>query len=193
MILVHGRGATAQSILELGQALDHPDFAYMAPQAADNTWYPYSFLSPLQRNEPGLSSGLEVIGGLVERAIDAGIEPDRIVIGGFSQGAWLAAEFVARNARRYGGLLVFSGGLIGPVGTERRYSGSLEGAPVFIGCSDREATADPAEIAAVRCVNRDQLDEWIARDRDSFTPWFLLEWEELRSRHWEAVERCVSE
>ena len=139
MILVHGRGATAQSILELGQALDHPDFAYMAPQAADNTWYPYSFLSPLQRNEPGLSSGLEVIGGLVERAIDAGIEPDRIVIGGFSQGACLAAEFVARNARRYGGLLVFSGGLIGPVGTERRYSGSLEGAPVFIGCSDRDS------------------------------------------------------
>ncbi|MCB9008882.1 MAG: dienelactone hydrolase family protein [Ardenticatenaceae bacterium] len=136
MILVHGRGATAQSILELAAVLPHPEMAYLAPQAAGNTWYPYSFLAPMPQNQPGLDSGLQAVAEAVAKVEAAGIPAEKIIIGGFSQGACLASEFVARNARRYGGLLVFSGGLIGPPGTPRNYDGSLAGTPVFIGCSD---------------------------------------------------------
>ena len=136
LILLHGRGASAASILELADHLPHPDFAYLAPQASGHTWYPYSFLAPIAQNEPGLSSGLQVIADVVAQVEAAGVPAERIVLGGFSQGACLAAEFVARNARRYGGLLVFSGGVIGPPGTPRNYTGSLDGLPIFIGCSD---------------------------------------------------------
>ncbi len=133
LILVHGRGATAQSILALGNELAHPDLAYLAPQAAGNTWYPHSFLMPLAQNEPYLSSALQRIGEVVAQIEAAGIQTERIILGGFSQGACLASEFVARNARRYGGLLVFSGGLIGPPGTPRDYAGSLADTPIFLG------------------------------------------------------------
>jgi predicted esterase len=136
MILVHGRGATAESILDLASVLPHPEMAYLAPQAADNTWYPYSFLAPMTQNQPGLDSALQAVADAVAQVKAAGIPAGKIIIGGFSQGACLASEFVARNARRYGGLLVFSGGLIGPPGTPRSYDGSLDGTPVFIGCSD---------------------------------------------------------
>jgi len=139
MILVHGRGATAESILELASMIYDPRIAYLAPQAAGNTWYPYSFLAPLQRNEPGLSSGLEVIDNAVRLATENGIGARRTIIGGFSQGACLATEYVARNARRFGGLLTFSGGLIGPLGMQHVYDGTLAGTPVFLGCSDRDA------------------------------------------------------
>lgn len=139
MVLLHGRGGTAEGILEIARVLDRPDFAALAPEATDNSWYPYSFLAPRRRNEPGLSSALQVIEELVASVTDRGIPADRIVIGGFSQGACLAAEFVARNPRRYGGLLVFSGGLIGPLGAVLEQPGSLEGTPVFLGCSDRDA------------------------------------------------------
>jgi predicted esterase len=136
LILVHGRGATAQSILELGGVLTHPDFAYLAPQASGNAWYPYSFLAPIPQNEPGITSGLQAVADAVAVVEAAGIPAEQIVLGGFSQGACLASEFVARHARRYGGLLVFSGGLIGPPGTPRDFEGTLDGTPVFIGCSD---------------------------------------------------------
>lgn len=136
LILVHGRGASAESILELADYLAHPDLAYLAPQAADATWYPYSFLAPMANNEPYLTSALARLGEVVAMVEEAGLPPERIFLGGFSQGACLASEFVARNARRYGGLLVFSGGLIGPEGTPRAYEGSFDGMPVFIGCSD---------------------------------------------------------
>ncbi len=136
LILVHGRGDSAQGILQLANVLDVPGYAYLAPNAAGNTWYPNSFLASIESNEPGISSGLGVIRDLVARAEEAGIPSERVVLGGFSQGACLASEFVARNARRYGGLLVFSGGLIGPPETPRDYVGSLANTPVFIGCSD---------------------------------------------------------
>jgi predicted esterase len=136
MILLHGRGATAVSILELADELYHPEFAYLAPQAAGNAWYPYSFLAPLAQNEPGLSSGLQVVADLIGQIEESGIMAEKIVLAGFSQGACLASEFVARQARRYGGLLAFSGGVIGPPGTPRKYAGSLVGTPVFLGCSD---------------------------------------------------------
>lgn len=136
MILIHGRGASAHNILELAQELPQPEFVYLAPQAAGNSWYPFSFLAPLTQNEPGLSSGLQVIADLVAQVEEAGIAPAKIVLAGFSQGACLVSEFVARNARPYGGLLVFSGGVIGPPDTPRNYKGNLASMPVFIGCSD---------------------------------------------------------
>lgn len=138
MILVHGRGASAENILELADLLPHPQMAYLAPQAADYTWYPYSFLAPLAQNQPNLDSALQVLADLVAEIEAAGIPAARIVLGGFSQGACLASEFAARHARRYGGLLIFSGGVIGPPGTPCDYDGSLDGTPVFIGCSDRD-------------------------------------------------------
>lgn len=136
MILVHGRGASAGDILMLAGELAQPGFAYLAPEAANHTWYPNSFLAPLASNEPGLSSGLAVIASLLEQVDRAGISAERTVIAGFSQGACLSLEFVARHARRYGGVIALSGGLIGPDGTPRDYSGSLAGTPVFLGCSD---------------------------------------------------------
>jgi predicted esterase len=138
MILVHGRGASAENIMDLAELLPHPDMAYLAPQAAHNTWYPYSFMNPTEQNEPYLSSALARLESLVAEVEAAGIPAEKLVLAGFSQGACLAAEFAARNARRYGGLLLFSGGLIGPPGTPRDYDGSLDGTPVFIGCSDAD-------------------------------------------------------
>ena len=146
LILVHGRGATAESILELADYLPHPDMAYLAPQAAGNTWYPYSFLMPLAQNEPYLSSALAKLAALLVEVEQAGIPAERVVLAGFSQGACLASEFVARNARRYGGLLAFSGGLIGPLGTPRLYSGTLAGTPVFLGCSDGDPHIPVARV-----------------------------------------------
>src|SRR5690606_35253733 len=139
MILVHGRGATAESMLPLAHALARPDFAYLAPQAAGHTWYPHPFLAPIPRNEPYLSSALRLLGSAVERVTAAGIPAERLLLLGVSQGACLAREFAARNARRYGGVAALTGGLIGPEGTPQDYPGSLEGTPVFIG----SAVPDP--------------------------------------------------
>lgn len=138
MVMVHGRGATAQSILTLSAELRRPRFAYLAPQAAGNTWYPNSFLAPITSNEPGISSGMQAIRDVLERVEAAGIPPARTVLLGFSQGACLALEYVARHARRYGGSIALSGGLIGPDDTPRDYEGALDGTPVFLGCSDAD-------------------------------------------------------
>jgi len=136
MIMVHGRGATAESILTLADELAQPGFIYLAPQAAGDTWYPNSFLAPIPSNEPGISSGLAVIAGLLDHLAEAGIPVERTMLLGFSQGACLSLEFTARHARRYGGVAGLSGGLIGPDGTPRDYAGSLAGTPIFLGCSD---------------------------------------------------------
>ncbi|EFH84554.1 alpha/beta hydrolase [Ktedonobacter racemifer] len=138
MIMLHGRGASAEDILSLASELHQPGFTYLAPQAAGYSWYPNSFLAPLASNEPHLTSALAVIASLLAQAVDAGIEPERTILLGFSQGACLALEFVARNARRYGGVAGLSGGLIGPDGTPRNYPGSFDGTPMFLGCSDRD-------------------------------------------------------
>jgi predicted esterase len=138
LVMVHGRGAAAEGILDLRHELAAPDLAYLAPQAGGSSWYPYSFLAPLERNEPGLSSGLARIGEVLAELAAAGIPPERTFLLGFSQGACLALEFAARNARRYGGVFGLSGGLIGPPGTPRDYPGSFAGTPVFLGCSDRD-------------------------------------------------------
>ena len=138
MIMVHGRGASPQSILELVPVLDRPGCAYLAPAAAGGTWYPHRFLAEIAQNEPGISSGLLVLDHLVNELENRGIPRARTMLLGFSQGACLAAEYVARHASRFGGLIVLSGGLIGPPGTPRNYSGTFEGTPVFLGCSDRD-------------------------------------------------------
>jgi predicted esterase len=135
MILVHGRGASAADIMTVGSELMHPGFAYLAPEAAGNAWYPHPFTAPLEQNEPHLSSALALLESLVEQ-VTAHIPHRRLILLGFSQGACLTLEFAARHAQRYGGVIAFSGGLIGPAGTPRDYPGSFEGTPVFIGCSD---------------------------------------------------------
>jgi len=152
MIMVHGRGATAESILTLAPEFDQPEFAYLAPQAAGNTWYPYGFMSPIPQNEPGISSGMAALAAVLAAIAAANIPAERTMLLGFSQGACLAAEFSARHARRYGGVIALSGGLIGPDGTPRDYAGSFDGTPVFMGCSDvdphipKERVLDSAEV-----------------------------------------------
>lgn len=136
VILVHGRGDSAAGILGLADAFDLPDVTWVAPEAAGHTWYPYSFLAPTETNQPGLDSGLAVIGGLVQTLSAEGVPQDRVVLMGFSQGACLAQEYAARHARRYHAVIGLSGGLIGPPGTPRTYTGSFDGTPVFLGCSD---------------------------------------------------------
>jgi predicted esterase len=136
VILVHGRGDSAAGILGLTQEFDTDDVAWLAPQAAGHTWYPYSFLSPIWRNEPFISSALGVLRRLVEQLGAEGVTSDRVILMGFSQGACLTSEFAARHARRYAGVATLSGGLIGPLATAREYDGTFEGTPVLIGCSD---------------------------------------------------------
>jgi predicted esterase len=136
MIMLHGRGADAADILGLSDVIGHKDIVYIAPEAAGHSWYPYSFLAPVTRNEPGRSSALGVISLLVRTLGEAKLPPEKIAILGFSQGACLATEFVARSPRRYGGVFALSGGLIGETIAPKDYSGSLDGTPVFFGCSD---------------------------------------------------------
>ena len=135
-IMVHGRGASAEDILGLAREFSHRDIAYLAPQAAGNTWYPYSFLMPMEQNEPALSSALRLIETLVSSLRAQNVPPEKVAVMGFSQGACLSLEFAARHAQRYAAIAAFSGGLIGPPGTPRDYPGSLDGTPVFLGCSD---------------------------------------------------------
>jgi predicted esterase len=137
-ILVHGRGASAEDILGLAGDFTATDIAYVAPQAAGGTWYPYRFLAPLYQNEPWLGSALRVIETLLEEARQQGVPSERVALMGFSQGACLALEFVARHAQRYAAVAAFSGGLIGPPGTPRNYAGAFEATPIFIGCSDMD-------------------------------------------------------
>jgi predicted esterase len=146
MVMVHGRGASAQSILSLAPALAAEGVAFLAPQASGGTWYPYGFMSPIERNEPGIGSGMRAIARVLAAVEGAGIPAERTLLLGFSQGACLASEFVARHARRYGGLAALSGGLIGPDGTPRDYAGSLAGTPAFLGCSDVDGHIPAARV-----------------------------------------------
>jgi predicted esterase len=136
VILLHGRGATAESLSPIAQALQMDGISFMVPQAGLNRWYPNTAFGPLEANEPDLSSALEKVDTLVKEAHQMGFSDRQIAFGGFSQGACLAAEYVARNAKRYAGLFIFSGALIGPKGMPRNYPGSFDEMPVFIGGSD---------------------------------------------------------
>jgi predicted esterase len=178
VVLVHGRGASAESIFTLADQFEVADVAYVAPEAADRTWYPYSFLAPVEQNEPKLSSALHVLEGVMDDVMGRGIPSNRIALVGFSQGACLALEFAARHAQRYAAIAGLSGGLIGPPGTARDYAGTLAQTPLFLGCSDvdahvpvervHESAAVFSRLGAVvderiypgmgHTVNRDELD-----------------------------------
>jgi phospholipase/carboxylesterase len=148
LILLHGRGATAEDIYSLGEAAaaDTPEVALIAPQAAGNAWYPQRFLAPTARNEPYLSSALGVIANLVAGLSENHIRYDRVIIAGFSQGACLALEFAVRKPRRYGGIVGLSGAIIGSPGGPRRLTGSLGGAPVYLGCDEDDAHIPLASV-----------------------------------------------
>jgi predicted esterase len=178
VILVHGRGGSAEDMLGLADELRTSDVAYLAPQAAGHTWYPYSFLAPVEQNEPDLSSAIRVLGSQLDAVAAEGVAANRVALLGFSQGACLSLEFAARHARRYAAVIGLSGGLIGPPGTPRTYAGSFVGTPVFLGCSDVDAhipvervreTADVCRSLGAtvderiypgmgHTINRDELD-----------------------------------
>lgn len=146
MVMVHGRGADADDILTIASALAVPGFAYLAPEANGNSWYPNSFLAPIDNNEPGISSALSLIGSIIDRVVAGGIPLEHVMLLGFSQGACLSVEYAARNPMRYGGVAVLSGGLIGPDEAPRSYPGTLDGTPIFLGCSDLDFHIPAARV-----------------------------------------------
>ena len=179
MIMIHGRGATAESILDISQYFTVENISYIAPQANGGTWYPFSFLMPVEQNEPGVTSGLQRISEIVDHTIASGISEQKIMLLGFSQGACLSLEWTARSNKNIGAVFGLSGGLIGPNGLQRNYSGTLENTSVFLGCSDvdfhipKERVIESADIfkklnAAVtlklypnmdHTVNDDEIDQ----------------------------------
>lgn len=146
VVMVHGRGAGPANILDLLPHLDRPDFTYLAPTAAGRTWYPQSFMANTAANKPWLSSALRAVDRVVSEAMAGGVPKERIVLLGFSQGACLACEFAAAHAAIYGGVIAFSGGLIGPPGTTWNYPGAFGGTPVFLGSSDPDAHVPAARV-----------------------------------------------
>jgi len=151
LIMIHGRGAGSNDILSLARHLNVSDFALVAPQAKGNTWYPYSFLAPTSQNEPSLSNSLNLISEVVKSVEENGISKENIYFLGFSQGACLALEFTARNASKYGGVVAYTGGLIGETISEDTYSGNFENTPIFIG------TSDPDFHVPVERVNKTEM------------------------------------
>jgi predicted esterase len=151
-IMIHGRGASPQDILGLATAFERPNVTYLAPAAANNTWYPYSFLTEISKNEPYLSSALSVLSALVSDVEGSGIARHRIVMMGFSQGACLTSEFAIRNASRFGGFVAFSGGAIGPPGTKWDEPVRFDGTPMFFGCSDIDAHIPEARVRETSAI-----------------------------------------
>jgi phospholipase/carboxylesterase len=146
LVMIHGRGASAADILSLAKYLDVDDYALLAPQAVNNSWYPYSFLAPLQQNEPAFSLALEQLSKTVAEVEAAGITKDNIYFLGFSQGACLALEFTTRNAAKYGGIVALTGGLIGDAVYPEHYNGNFDGTPIFIGTSDPDMHVPIARV-----------------------------------------------
>ena len=136
LIMIHGRGGSAQDILSLSKHLDVQDYALLAPQATNGTWYPFSFIAPTEQNEPWLSSAIETVGKTVQTVLDAGIKAENIYFFGFSQGACLALEFLARNAQRFGGAVAIIGGVIGEKINREHYKGDFAQTPIFLGTSN---------------------------------------------------------
>jgi phospholipase/carboxylesterase len=151
VILLHGRGSSAKDILALAENFDNERIAFLAPQAANNTWYPYSFLAPIEQNEPWLSSAIARVAGLIQHCIAAGIHCNRIVVCGFSQGACLATESVARHPAHYGALIAFTGGLVGPSDLELRHDGSLAGMRALFSSGDPDLHVPWSRVEASAC------------------------------------------
>lgn len=146
VIMIHGRGAGPANILDLVPHIGRPGVSFVAPAASGGTWYPKSFMSPIEENEPGISSGIAVVHALIDESIRAGVAAERIVLLGFSQGACLTSTAAQRRPGRYGGVVVFSGGLIGPPDTSWGEQGSFQSTPVFFGCSDVDAHVPEARV-----------------------------------------------
>lgn len=159
IVLLHGRGATANGILGLADDLRRSGVTYVAPQAARSTWYPYSFMAPVERNQPNLDSAFDAVDSALAVAEDAGVPGARTVLLGFSQGACLASEYAIRNPRRYGGVVALSGGLVGPEGTEWTTGGAFDGTPAFFGCSDSDPHIPESRV-------HESADAFRARDAD---------------------------
>jgi predicted esterase len=155
MVMIHGRGATAGSVLRLADEFTQPGFAYLAPQAAGDTWYPHRFLAPTASNEPWLSSALAAVESVVGQIQAAGIPAERLMLLGFSQGACLALEYAARHARRYGGIVGLSGGLIGADDEPRHDRGHFAGTPIFLGCSEIDFHIPKARVEHAARVLQD--------------------------------------
>lgn len=153
--MLHGRGGTAENILSLAQHLEVDEFALIAPQATSNTWYPYSFMAPLQQNEPWLSSALRVVGEVVNDLIAQGFTEKQLYFLGFSQGACLTLEYVTRNATHYGGVVAFTGGLIGDKIYPQHYQGDFKNTPVFIGTSDPDMHVPVERVYATTNILKD--------------------------------------
>jgi phospholipase/carboxylesterase len=185
VILLHGRGGSADDMLSLAHSIYFPGLAYLAPQAAGNSWYPNSFLAPVVQNEPWLTSALGKVDATLKMALNAGIAADRIAIGGFSQGACLGTEFVARHPQRYAGFFALTGGLIGPPGADLTHDGDLAGTPAFFGSGDpdphvpwqrvqQSATIFAgmgADVTSRRYANRPHT---VSRDEIEFVKTFIL-------------------
>ncbi|WAC13815.1 alpha/beta hydrolase [Dyadobacter pollutisoli] len=136
IVMLHGRGGTAEDIISLKKVLNLEGIAIYAPKATNHSWYPYSFMAPVAQNQPALDSALDVVNEVVKEIEASGIAAENIYFAGFSQGACLTLEYTTRNAKRYGGVIALTGGLVGQVLTEENYRGDFAGTPVFISTGD---------------------------------------------------------
>ncbi|MBS7229600.1 dienelactone hydrolase family protein [Flavobacterium psychroterrae] len=183
LILLHGRGASAQDIVSLTTHLKVDDFAFYAPQATGNSWYPNSFLAKPQENEPWLSSALDIVRQVVEQAQKNGITKDNIYFLGFSQGACLTAEFIARNASKYGGAVIFTGGLIGDQIYPENYSGNFEGTPVFIGTSNPDFHVPVERVYATTNILKEMGAEVTEKVYDNMGHTISMDEIDLANKH----------
>jgi phospholipase/carboxylesterase len=183
LILLHGRGASAQDIVSLTTHLKVDDFAFYAPQATGNSWYPYSFLAKPEENEPWLSSALDIVRQVVEEAQKDGITKDNIYFLGFSQGACLTAEFIARNAVKYGGAVIFTGGLIGDQIYPENYSGNFEGTPVFIGTSNPDFHVPVERVYATTNILKEMGAEVTEKVYDNMGHTISMDEIDLANKH----------
>lgn len=155
LVMIHGRGGSAEDILSLSQHLNVKDYALLAPQATNGTWYPFSFIAPVEQNEPWLSSAVETVQKTVQTAIDAGIKNENIYFFGFSQGACLALEFLARNAKKYGGATAIIGGVVGDKINRENYKGDFAQTPIFLGTSNPDFHVPVERVYATANILRE--------------------------------------
>lgn len=153
LILIHGRGDTSEKILKLFDRLNLPEFTCVAPQAENNAWYPKGFMAPMNENQPFLDNGLTLVKELTNKVLATGIKAKNLYFAGFSQGACLAVDFAARNAQRYGGVVAFSGGLIGDTLEKDRYSRDFAGTPIYLGASKTDSWVPASRI--------DESEQWL--------------------------------
>lgn len=168
LIMVHGRGGSAEDVLGLAQHLDVAGYALLAPQATQSTWYPYSFIAPVEQNEPWLSSAIDIVDRTVQMALEAGIKAEDIYFFGFSQGACLVLEFMARHARKFGGAVAIIGGLIGKKINRDHYKGGFDQMPIFIGTSNPDFHVPIERVYATENILKDMDADVTLKVYDGF-------------------------